>query len=158
MRGQSITSLLEYEAKRRPEIQEMMDNLESMSDQDIERAVVPLPWFRQALRQLKGERLAEARRLAAELFANGATLSVNPDPMGRTGYWGSNESWIPTTTGRTSILVKSNYPLWFPDTGGVWIDTVFINPIPDMVKGVQTTKDSSFLSYKSEIRELLNPR
>lgn len=55
----NLKSLIAYEAKRRPEVAALVERAATLTDEEIENAKVPLPWYRKALRELR----ADAERL-----------------------------------------------------------------------------------------------
>lgn len=144
MRGQSLISLLEYEAKRRPEIQALVDNVLNLTDAQIEQAVVPLPWFRQAIRVLK------ARVEAEQLNSKPLTITYNPDSMGHVVTWQAAPTYL--KQGRSSLELITGFPVWFPDAGGVWVDTAFFPQIPHQLQGMGPGTPSSLSEYKDLLR------
>jgi hypothetical protein len=150
MRTQSLTGLLAYEARRRPEIKLLVDKVAQLTDDDIERAVVPLPWFKQALRQMRAE---ERTKTLVVTSTNGFVAN----PPGVVKYWSGPASFIPVSY-RSSIEVKTDYPLWFPDDGGVWIDTVYCSVIPSAFEHLPNAEAMTKLEYMSLLRERLNNR
>lgn len=144
MRGQDIVALLAYEAKRRPEIQQAMDNIDSLSDQDIENLVVPLPWYRQALRSMK------ARKEFEKLLNYPTKITHTPDSYGRIAiYKGENTDLKHRAS---SLEIVTGFPVWFPDSGGVWVDTVWFPVIPSALQNIPTGDHITFLGYKDALR------
>lgn len=151
MRGQSITSMLEYEATRKPEIKDLLDRVMELSDQDIQDAVVPLPWYRQALMAMRAQRQHEKDQLT---ILGAVVTSVNPDPKGMIGYWEEPTQFVKVTK-TSDIEVKEGFPLWFPYEGGVWIDTVFCASIPDKMKRITPREEATRLEYMKVLRSRL---
>ncbi len=156
MRGQSLESLIEYEAKQRPEVKVLLDRVADLTDEEIEGAVVPLPWYKQALYQIRGKRVAEreAARMAA-LVEVGAILGTVPDPMGFIAVY-NGETCFMQVSHSSSIEVKTGMIVWYPlDGGGVWIDSVFAKIIPKQLFNIPKEGVATKLAYKARLRERL---
>jgi hypothetical protein len=145
MRGQSLTGLLAYEAKRHPHVKELVERVTTLTDEDIERAVVPLPWFRQALRMLRAEERAKSLVVTS---MNGFV----EDPPGHVAIFNQLETWVPVSA-RSSVLVASGYPVWFPDAGGVWIDTIFCASIPSVLATLPQGERMTKTEYQALLRD-----
>jgi len=144
MRGQSLEGLLTYEAKRKPEVQALVDRIDDLTDADIESAVVPLPWFRQALKQMRDRRAAERR--------NGGVLEkvvygVNPEVMGRVFYWNNEPIFIQTSNIATIEL--GHQELYFlPDSGGLCLGySTFKLQDPRLLQGVLEAEGQTRSQY-----------
>lgn len=144
MRGQDIVALLAYEAKRRPEIQQAMDNIESLNEQDIENLVVPLPWYRNALRAMK------IRKELEKLLGHPTKITHTPDSWGLIAIYQGTNTYL--KAGVSSLEIITGFPVWFPDQGGVWVDTVWFPVIPSPLVGITTGDRMTFLSYKDALR------
>lgn len=144
MRGQDIVALLKYEAQRRPDIQQAISNVENLSESDIENLVVPLPWFRQALRVLK------ARIEIEKLYRQPLDITYNPDRMGHVTTWQGDPTYL--KQGSSSLELITGFPVWFPDAGGVWVDTAFFPQIPHQLQGMGPGTPSSLSEYKDLLR------
>lgn len=110
--------LLEYEAKRRPDLAHLMDSIDSLTEEQIAAARVPLPWMRQALLALKRDR--RAADLETEVGACTVVDRV-PDPVGEMRRWDGADGFV--KIGRTQLQVQRGQLLWL-DASGVWIDTI----------------------------------
>lgn len=144
MRGQSLEGLLEYEAKRKPEIKALLDRVDDLTDADIESAVVPLPWFRQALKQIRDRRAAERRNGGA---LEKVVYGVNPEPLGRVFYWNQETIFIQTSNIAT---IELNYQeLYFlPDTGGLCLGySTFKLQDPRLEQGVLEAEGQTRSQY-----------
>jgi hypothetical protein len=118
MRSQNVLDLLDYEAKRHPELAAMMANIDRMSDADIKAAKVRLPWMRQALLRFKHEHPSE--ELIAQVLAVVIDSQV-PDPIGEMRQWAGPNTFI--RVGRSQLEICTGQLVWFGQTG-VWIDTI----------------------------------
>lgn len=133
MRGQSITALLIYEAKRRPPVAELVERVTTMTDADIDAAVVPMLWYKRALKELRrekneGDLIARMTALIEKHVVDG----VMPDPMGETRQWLGGATFLNIDRGG-QIEVKPNDLLWLPDNGGIWIGTVYAKVVDPRV-------------------------
>lgn len=123
-----MISLLHYEARVKPEIKALVDRVDELTDEDIENAVVPLPWFRQALKLLRDQN-AHNRNMdeiakRANAIADLAIHSTAPDPLGHIAVWTDGDSYV-FTSAQAQFLMTPGMLVWFPDSGGVWIGTLF---------------------------------
>lgn len=147
MRG-DIVAMLKYEAKQKPNIQYLVDNILSMTTTDIENAITPLPWYKQALLILKNRLTLESTTIYSE----------NIDPTGWTAKWFSEDTFLKIDRGG-EIEIKTNTPIWFPDNStGVWIESLFSSYIdPKLLTLHQTdiiTKSQYITLYKQRINNL----
>lgn len=147
MRG-DIVAMLKYEAKQKPNIQQLIDNLPAMTTLDIQNAITPLPWYKQALLIMKNRMTIEST----------ITYSNNIDPTGWTAKWFAEDTFLKIDRGG-EIEIKTNTPLWFPDNSpGVWIESLFSNYIdPKLLTLHQTdiiTKSQYISLYKERINNL----
>lgn len=151
MRGQSLTSLLAYEAKRRPEIQALVDNIMNLSDDQIDAAVVPLLWYKQALKQLR----AQGGERSVDEYVNAHTVTGSvADIQGFTAIW-EGEQQMMQTGPLAWVEVKHGFPVFFPTTGGVWIDTLFAAQIPVQLHGL-TGQPMTRTAYMEVLRDRRN--
>lgn len=112
----NLLKLLEYEAKKRPMIAELVNRIETMSDDDITKANVPLPWFRKALTMLR-----EQKRLNMDIQIK---ISYTPDISGEVREWFGGDIFLKRHKG-SMIFIHDGDLLWFPITGGWWQESVF---------------------------------
>lgn len=116
--------MLEYEAKRNPELAMLMANAPYMTDDEINSAKVKLPWMRQVLLTLKRKNAFDSLAASVESWV---VDYANPDPHGEVRRWIAGETWI--KVGRTQIEIKPGQLVWF-DQKGIWLDTIF-SPLVD---------------------------
>lgn len=119
-RKQSLDQLIRYEAKKRPEIAALVERAPEMTDAEIDEVKVPLPWYRQALRAIRRDANVK----------NSTRIGVVADPMGQMCRYDGDTQFIEIDTQGELILrgtleVKRGALVWFPDSGGIWIDTIF---------------------------------
>lgn len=121
-------ALLRYEATRRPEIAALLARVHELTDEDIDNAQVPLPWYRQALKSLTRNNRVSA--LIDQHVVNGFSV----DPEGEIVTYTGDEIWV--TVRSTQLLLKSGTLIFFPEKGGVWLETLFLPNIdPRLLNG-----------------------
>ena len=150
MRG-DITKLLAYEATVKPEIKKLVDNLPNMTLEDIDNAQVPLPWYRDAMKRIKAQQAHAAWMANIDEYVTDG--SVN-DPMGWTATWDADK--VSINLDRGSVDVEFNTVVWFPDSGGVWIETIFSNKIDPLLNNLRRTQYLSKSQYYTEYRKRIN--
>lgn len=133
MRGDPI-QMLRYEASRRPEIAALVARGGLLSDREIDEAVVPLPWYRHALRALRDqERAAAAAAIFDESIRN---QGLSEEPI-RKEISGTIYEWTCDVTvkiDRNNGLEQKAGKLFFmPFSGGVWYETVFTENIDPQI-------------------------
>ena len=128
-----------------------------MTDLDIEQADVPLPWFRLALKEIRGNR--DHANFAAAINAGavpGITFGFTPDMEGLMVAWTAEESWIslsPQGSMDNKLLVPHGTLIFFPDSGGMWIDSIFVaRPSLDLTK-TRMVGRTNRMGYKIAQRE-----
>jgi hypothetical protein len=149
MRG-DIIKLLHYEATVKPDVKQLLDRVDSMTDDDINNAVVPLPWYRDALRKIKAQNAYAT--MQALVNAHAIDGQTN-DPMGWMAKWDADETTMAVDKG--GVDVKFNTAVWFPDTGGVWIETLFSNFIDPKLNALRKTQHIKRSEYLVEYRKRL---
>lgn len=115
----TLETMLLYEAKQKPQIQALVERVYQLTDQEINDAEVPLPWFRTALRQMRDRRLLE------DALNTHTRHDRVPDPEGNMKEWIGGEAWLDIGRGN-QLLIRDGMLVWFPHTGGVWIESIFI--------------------------------
>ena len=131
----SLKELLLFEASRKPKIAELVSNIRELSEEDIDNIKVPLPWYKKALIEYKKSLLkidedSVVRTRALEYISKYVVDGVVPDGLGQLKEW-RGESIYLVLDRNGNLEIKTGTALWFPDSGGVWIDTVyskFIDP------------------------------
>ena len=119
MRSQSLPILLQSEAKRKPELAALIERAHSLTDDEID-AAPGLPWVRKALRELRGH--VEDPNQTARILACVKT-SWNPDGEGTLAAW-QTDGWVMVERDN-QLLMTPGELVWFPDSGGCWIGSVF---------------------------------
>ena len=113
-----LVTLLLSDAKRRPDIRALVDRIDEMTTEDINAAVVPLKWYRDALHLLKarGDNAAALTRAAALVEAMGPIV-VKPEITGE-AFRALEEKTIDNRG--LSLVVKSG-DLLFHDGTMLWL-------------------------------------
>lgn len=126
----TLINLLQYEATRKPKVADLVARAADLTDEEIATADVPLPWFRKALVELRQKMKDEA------FFASISFADIEPyvtdgyveDGLGDIRRWQGGDQWV-NLPRDNQLLVKEGMLMWFPVSGGVWIDSVFVaNP------------------------------
>lgn len=133
MIGRDPVKLLEYEAKRRPVVKEMWARRAMLTDEEIDAAKLPLPWYRKAFKLARDQALFEEHnRAILEAAANnpvGDDYEEGANSVrGVTVEYLGDTSWFKTA--RFEVEVKSRAWLFFPETGGCWDYQTFFEIIP----------------------------
>jgi len=149
--ARTLSELLLFEATRKPKIAELISNIRDLSEEDIDNIKVPLPWYKKALKEYKkslGKRdedaLVNARAL--EYISKYVVDGVVPDGLGHLKEWrGENIYLVLDRNG--NLEIKTGTALWFPDTGGVWIETVYSKFIDPRIFGLPTISRMTKTEY-----------
>ena len=153
MRGDMV-AMLAYEAKVKPAIAKLMDEIDTLSQLDIENAVVPLPWYRTALLRLKAQR--EQQKQLRDIDENIIWGTV-PDPIGWMALYDGDQQYFKITN-QFSLEVKYDTLVWFPDTGGVWIETTFCKEIDIRMANLPPVERVTKTQYSEIYRAKINKR
>jgi hypothetical protein len=126
-----IVTMLESEARRRPEIAALLARCETLTDEDIDNAQVPLKWYRDALREARQRKTTQLAYEAIEKLAKLQTVSeVTTSENEKLGVWieytGDN-FWAKGRRG-FEIEIKAGDWLFFPEDGsGAWLNQTFLD-------------------------------
>src|ERR1051325_6417850 len=146
--------LLQYEAKRRPDLAHLVDSIDSLTEEQIGVARVPMPWMRQSLLALKRERLASD--LESEVAACTVVDRV-PNPIGEMRRWEGAEGFV--KIGHTQLEMRLGQLLWL-DATGVWIDTIHTSHIDPQIMSCttccgQVTRSEYMQAVRQRLQKLL---
>lgn len=142
-----LISMLEYEAKRRPELKALLDKGDKLNKADVDAYQAPMPWFKKALVLF----ISRGGRRPGS-WTHGTT----PDYLGSTFSWTGPETFIQVSD-RSSISIRTGDPVWVDPNGFYWIDTVKCElPPPEFVGyyGEECTKTR----YQALVQENLQRR
>ena len=153
MRG-DITAMLAYEAKVKPEVARAIAQLDTLSHEDIDRLAMPLPWYLVALHRMKDKK-DEAERQARILDT--VVDSVTPDPLGWMAEWNGPDTYM-QVTGAMSIEIRTGTLVWFPESGGVWIETTFCQRIDPRMAGLPPMQLVAKTRYSEIYRARINSK
>jgi hypothetical protein len=146
-----LISYLEYEAKNKPHIKKLVDNVHNMTDAEIDAADTPLPWFKIALKRMRDLQGADS---VYDFILNNTTFSQNDDIDGVTYRYLGEDFFARVSTGM-EVEVKTGEVFWCPKTGGAWIQETFCKTIPQQFRScnfIGEMKKSGYIScYKDEI-------
>ncbi len=124
--------LLKSEAKRFPHIKALFDKGMHLTDDDIETANVRMKWVRKAL---------YAHRKKEIFKYQVANTNVEHTIDDFFGMMGELELLAPTYIG--SIEAKDGDKVFLPDSGGLWLDTMFVEHPEPVV-----TRNVSYISFR----------
>jgi len=127
--SRSLDELLLFEAKRKPQIAELIEKIRDLTEEDIDNAKVPLPWYKKALKEYKKSTIKndEYNLNFAKIYdyvMEHTKDSFVPDNLGYLKEW-QGENFYLLLDRNGNLEIKNGTAFWFPDTGGVWIDTAF---------------------------------
>lgn len=128
-----------------------------MTDEEIESVRVPLPWYRNALRQMREEK--QKIMMMADVVANSEFGVVN-DIEGEIHEWRQGTEFVDVGRGG-GLEITPGKLVFFPTTGGVWIDTLFCEKIdPKLVLSYRIghgTRTDYMVMCKKRIEAMLPP-
>lgn len=163
MIGRDIVKLLEIEAKRRPNIAELLARAETLTDEEIDTAQVPLKWFKDALKEARKRQLgASAERRMAELLATLPPMESNNDgeneKRGLTLEYTGGNFWTKTRTGAEMEICTGDW-FFFPEDGsGAWLNQTFLpRPPMQLSQSKQIAEQTRFeyvLAYKAKLNNM----
>jgi len=127
--GRDIVALLRAEAKRKPAIAQLMNDVVGMTDEQIAALKVPLPWYRVALKKCRDLKIsAETTQRVSEIVSNAVVEVFINDIDGTMRQFTGDTQFIKVARGG-DVEIKYGTFIWFPHAGGVWIDTLFSSTI-----------------------------
>lgn len=153
MRGDMV-AMLAYEATVKPEVADAISKIDTLSHEDIERLTMPLPWYLVALHRMKREQ--EALEQEAMILRN-IKDQVNPDPIGWMAEWNHEECYYPVTKAM-SIQIKPGTLVFFPEDGGVWIETTFVKHFDDRMAALPPITQMAKTRYSETYRARINAK
>jgi hypothetical protein len=148
-----LLGYLEYEAKIKPEIAALVARVDDMTDEEIDAAQTPLPWFKIALKRLRDTRRYEKMR--GEIL-DGMQDGFSPDPMGYAAEWNGGEVFVKTSANML-IEVTDRTLLWFPDAGGMWVESTYCSTVDARMASLKSigrmTKSEYMVKYKEQLQK-----
>lgn len=127
--GRDIVALLRAEAKRKPAIAQLMNDVVDMTDEQIAALKVPLPWYRVALKKCRDLKInAQTTERVSAIIANSVVEVFINDTDGSMRQFTGDTQFIKVARGG-DVEIKCGTLIWFPLSGGVWIDTLFSSTI-----------------------------
>lgn len=150
MPPRDLVRLLEYEAKRKPKVKELYSRVLDLTEEEIDNADVPLPWYKKALKEVQRRNRVETNLAQFPLnhFSNGDMIGTTVVFTGQTNFYSKGHS-------NFEVEIKTNDWLFFPDTGGVYFTHIFFSIIPDeFLKNkelTKQTKDEYQVSWNEEL-------
>lgn len=134
--------LLEYEASKRPFIRDLIDRIETVTNEEIEAAPWPLKWMREAFEK-KRKQYTDAK-LSAEfelMLPPAATHDIN-DYIGTVVEFTGDETWVKNLRG-VSCLVKHGDKFFVDRDNQIWQGAALLAtlPKPFQAAGTQTRRE-----------------
>jgi hypothetical protein len=160
MRSRSPIDLLLYEANRKPEIARIVAELDDMDESAIDALLLPLPWYRDALRRLKRKNAREqVGQIGLHDLDGHVVYGVVPDPMGEIRVFTAPTCFVPIGKNRTLVEVQTGKLLWFADADGFWFETLFTPAVdPHVFVFTKFAARASLTAYRFECQERLAAR
>ena len=129
MIGRDIVMLMLGDAKTKPHIAALVEKAYEYTDEEVESLVVPLGWYRNAIKEMRRRKAAEIAREAAEGYADnmgGAiTLPVQTGDLVR--YTGNDEL---TYRPERGMMIQINPGMHFFVTNEyVWLDAMCLGSV-----------------------------
>jgi hypothetical protein len=169
MIGRDIVSLLQSEARRRPVVADLLARVDTLSDQDIEQAQVPLKWYKDALREARKRSQAvraeqEQAKLIDEYAKMAAENPLNPDDYkaranakrGITLEYTGDNFWA-KCSGRTEFEIRTGDWLFFPEDGsGAWLNQTFFPHPPKQLAQSRKVGDHTQHEYVLALQSKMN--
>jgi hypothetical protein len=154
--GRDMVSLLHSEARKKPAIAALIEQAAGMSEAEIDRLKTPLPWYRKALKMIHhnhfvAQTMAQA---AADLEGHVVTGFVG-DPKGTMRVYSGESKFIKIDRGNL-LQVECNTLIWFPFTGGVWIDSLFSSVIDPELGQSTSVSEVTKTEYTKSVRDRRN--
>jgi hypothetical protein len=157
-----IVKMLESEARRRPEIAALLASCETLTDEDIDNAQVPLKWFRDALKEARNRKLTKlAHEALQEIAKANPVTEVTPSENDKRGIWleynGAN-FWAKARRG-FQIEIRTGDWIFFPEDGsGAWLNQTFMDKPPAQLKQshkvAEGTRYEYLVAYQNKLLSL----
>lgn len=138
-------ALLSAQAKKNPELQCLIDNVNDFSMDDINNLNQP-KWIKEGLIVLKS--LANYKSFEEYVLAH-CIDGFNEDFKGNIVKYIGEETFM--KFGRTELLIKTN-DLLFITEKGVWRDSAFTSQPDSRLSNFVSIKIGSFTEYKKEVQ------
>ncbi len=146
--GRDIVALLRQEAKRKPAIAQLMNDVQTMTDAEIDALKVPLPWYRKALKKVRDLNIsAETTARVSDILKDRIVeLKLNDVMTGTIRRWTYETRFIKMGRGG-ELEIKEGQYVWFPRSGGVWVGTLFSDVIDPHLSSTIYVKDGKRADY-----------
>lgn len=154
----SPEALLAYEARRRPDVADLVERAESLTDAEIDAAPV-LPWIRNAVRDLRAKKRSDAvaARMVAAIEAGAFDTSAPvAEPLGDMRQWTGDRTFVRVDRGG-QIEMEPGELFWLPPNGGVWIGTIYAKTVdPHLLTSSTACGRITHSGYRTARREHAN--
>lgn len=147
----NIKTLFAYECNRQPALAALVERIDTLSEADIAVTPVKLPWMRNALLQLKRDRMAEKLAIDLESVIVDGVVS---DDLGWMRVWIGPSMFI--SIGRTGLEIHPDQLIWLGFTG-MWIDTIYADKVPpEVLRYTRSLAKVTRSEYYQAVRKLIN--
>jgi len=159
MTGRDPETMLRAEARRYPVVAELLSRIADLTDEEIDAAKLPMAWYRPTLKNLRNREQYRASLAEMSQVMEGETGAfrhgVNPSIKGMQAIFRGPEMWVKMF--HSEQLLKPGTPVFFPFTGGMWIDSAF-SPKADLrtiASYTATPLETNLDAYKSSYNQHL---
>ena len=140
-------SLLLSQAKKDPTLQTLLDDLETLSGDQIDVLNQP-KWIRDALKVIKSQKIVDEYTVTRKSY-------LSADFVGDIIRYEGSETFA--HFGASEILVNTGDLLFLTSTG-IWLDTAFTKLVDNRLNNHTFIKNTTFSEYKTIIRKIINDR
>ena len=120
--NRDIVKLLENDAKRKPDIAVLLSNCHNMTDIEIDEALVPLKWYKDALK------IARDRKKYNDLLTNFDYELISDIPtsinniVGNTALYTGFNVFVSTANGKSLFELRTNDLIFLDSNGAAWVN------------------------------------
>lgn len=150
MATRNLLTMLAYEASRRPNIAALLERAHLLTDEEIDNAVVPLKWYRDALRLAREKAMFTNDTVVLE--ANRPSIN---DEVGEIREYTGPTTFVRFTHGSFEVQTGDFY---FFIKGHVWVDHLFSENVPHQLSTYRKVSDARRGDYVIERRKQVNQR
>ena len=123
-------SMLQYEAKRNPELASIVNNINFVSVEEIQN-LKKMSWIRNALLELKKKNIFSNLSNDLNSILDNKQQMYYPDLSGETRRWVGGDTYIKMGKSHALIEIRTNQMVWF-GPNGIWLDTIHSKTIDPM--------------------------
>jgi hypothetical protein len=151
-----IKAMIDYQAKRNPVLCSMLDNIDDYTKEEIEAERFP-KWIRLHLFRMKDDTAFRARLEDSGVFDRIVQTTV-PDTNGLVYQWTGADFWVKISGNRGDVFMRSGDLVFYPETGGMWINTLYSSTIDPRLRTAQRIGKRSKSEYGRDFQDMLQDR